>query len=293
MNLDLNGIQPDGRFARPAGCFCLRGVWLTRPRCTIFFRPCSAEVCMKSRPCLHEFRRMTDGRVSNACSLRAGRFCSVQFRSGREYNPRTLIRPPDTETSRTAMEIVLYPHPALRWKSKPVREINADLRRTVDEMFDLMYTAKGIGLAANQVGLPYRLFVLNLSAERDVKEEEIVFVNPEIIRRKGTTEGEEGCLSFPGMYGQVKRAAKITVESFNLKGECFEYALDDLAARAVQHETDHLDGVLFIDRLTENSRRELDPVVADFETQFRRWQSEGRYPPDEVIRQELERLESK
>lgn len=191
------------------------------------------------------------------------------------------------------MEIVLYPHPALRWKSKPVREINADLRRTVEEMFDLMYTAKGIGLAANQVGLPYRLFVLNLSADRDVKEEEIVFVNPEIVRRKGTAEGEEGCLSFPGMYGQVKRAAKITVEAFNLKGECFEYALDDLAARAVQHETDHLDGVLFIDRLTENSRLELAPVIEDFESQFRRWQTEGRYPSDDAIRRELGLLESR
>lgn len=190
------------------------------------------------------------------------------------------------------MEIVLYPHPALRWKSQPIREINADLRRVVEEMFELMYTAKGIGLAANQVGLPYRVFVLNLSADKDVKEEEIVFINPEILRRKGTTEGEEGCLSFPGMYGNVKRAAKVTIEAFNLKGECFEYSLDDLASRAVQHETDHLDGVLFIDRLTDSSRRELSPVIADFEAQFRRWQSEGRYPSDDVIRQELGRLEN-
>jgi peptide deformylase len=95
------------------------------------------------------------------------------------------------------------------------------------------------------------------------------------------------------MYGNVKRAAKITVEAFNLKGECFEYALDDLAARAVQHESDHLDGVLFIDRLTDSSSRELAPVIADFEAQYRRWQSEGRFPPDDVVRQELARLEPK
>lgn len=191
------------------------------------------------------------------------------------------------------MEIVLYSHPALRWKSKPIREINADLRKSVEEMFELMYASKGIGLAANQVALPYRVFILNLSGDKDVKEEELVFVNPEIIRRKGTTEGEEGCLSFPGMYGNVKRASRIAVEAFNLKGECFEYTLDDLAARAVQHETDHLDGVLFIDRLTESSSRDLAPVIADFESQFRRWQSEGRYPPDDVIKQELARLEPK
>ena len=191
------------------------------------------------------------------------------------------------------MEILPYPHPALRWKSKPIQEINDDLRRVVAEMFELMYAAKGIGLAANQVGLPYRLFILNLSADPDLKDEEIVFLNPDILKRKGTTEGEEGCLSFPGMYGQVKRAAKIEVEAFDLNGECFEYALDELAARAVQHESDHLDGVLFIDRMSETARRELEPVIGDFETQFRRWQSEGRFASDEILKQELLQLEPK
>lgn len=191
------------------------------------------------------------------------------------------------------MEILPYPHPALRWKSKPIQEINDELRRVVAEMFELMYAAKGIGLAANQVGLPYRLFILNLSSDPVAKDEEIVFINPEILKRKGSTEGEEGCLSFPGLYGQVKRAAKVDIEAFDLQGECFEYSLDELAARAVQHETDHLDGVLFIDRMTDTARRELDPVVADFETQFRRWQSEGRYPSDEVVKRELLKIEPK
>lgn len=191
------------------------------------------------------------------------------------------------------MEILPYPHPALHWKSKPILEINDDLRRVVAEMFQLMYQAKGIGLAANQVGLPYRLFILNLTADPEEKDEEIVFINPEITKRKGTTEGEEGCLSFPGMYGQVKRAAKVDIEAFDLNGDCIEYSLDELAARAVQHETDHLDGVLFVDRMTETARRELDPVIADFETQFRRWQAEGRYPSDEVLRRELLQREPK
>ena len=191
------------------------------------------------------------------------------------------------------MDILPYPHPALRWKSKPIQEINDDLRRIVAEMFELMYAAKGIGLAANQVGLPFRLFVLNLSADPELKDEEIVFINPDILKRKGTTEGEEGCLSFPGMYGQVKRAAKIEIEAFDLDGECFEYSLDELAARAVQHESDHLDGVLFIDRMTETARRELDPIVGDFETQFRRWQSEDRFASDEILKRELLKLEPK
>ena len=191
------------------------------------------------------------------------------------------------------MDILPYPHPALHWKSKQIQEINADLRKVVAEMFELMYAANGIGLAANQVGLPYRLFILNLSSDPDLKDEEIVFINPDILKRKGTTEGEEGCLSFPGMYGPVKRAAKIEIEAFDLDGSCFEYSLDDLAARAVQHESDHLDGVLFIDRLSETARRDLDPVINDFELQFRRWQAEGRFASDEIIKSQLLQLEPK
>jgi peptide deformylase len=95
------------------------------------------------------------------------------------------------------------------------------------------------------------------------------------------------------MYGPVKRAAKIEIEAFDLDGSCFEYSLDDLAARAVQHESDHLDGVLFIDRLSETARRELDPVINDFESQFRRWQAEGRFASDDVIKSQLLQLEPK
>lgn len=188
------------------------------------------------------------------------------------------------------MEIVLYPHPALRWKSRPITEIDANLRKTVGEMFELMYAAKGIGLAANQVALPYRLFILNLTGDPAEKEEEVVFLNPEILRRKGTTEGEEGCLSFPGLYKDVKRAAEVTVEAFDLSGNGFEYSLDELAARAVQHEYDHIEGILFIDRLTDTLKRECQPVLEDFEAQYRRRQAEGKLPSDEVLKQELARL---
>lgn len=185
------------------------------------------------------------------------------------------------------MEILPYPHPALRHKSQPVREINAALRQTVREMFDSMYAAQGIGLASNQVGIPQRFFVLNLSADPAEKDEELVFINPEIVKRKGTTEGEEGCLSFPGLYGPVKRSEIVVIEAFDLQGQPFEMTLDDLAARAVQHENDHLDGVLFIDRMTDVARRTVEPIVADFEAQFRRKQSEGLYPSDEEIRRTL------
>ena len=189
------------------------------------------------------------------------------------------------------MHIVLYPHPALRWKSKPVARIDADLRATVRRMFELMYEHKGIGLAANQVALPYRLFIVNITGDAEQKDEEHVFINPEITRRKGSAESEEGCLSLPELYGPVRRAEEIVVDAFDLDGEGFEMTLTDLPARVVQHECDHLDGVLFIDRMTEAARRELDPRIADFESLFRRQQGSGEFPNDDEIRKQLRQLE--
>ena len=188
------------------------------------------------------------------------------------------------------MQIVLYPHPALRFQSVPIMEIGPDLRETVRGMFDLMYASEGIGLAANQVGLPYRLFILNLTGKREEKDEEHVFINPEIVKRKGSQEAEEGCLSFPKLYGKVRRASEIVVEAFDLDGQGFELTVDDLASRAIQHETDHLDGKLFIDRMSEADQREILSNVKDFETLFRRQQELGLVPPDLQIQAELKRL---
>jgi peptide deformylase len=189
------------------------------------------------------------------------------------------------------MQIVQYPHPALRWKSKPITRIDAELRRTVREMFDCMYANKGIGLAANQVALPYRLFVTNVTGDPSVTEAEHVFVNPEILRRKGSEEGEEGCLSLPQLYGQVRRSEKILVDAFDLDGQEFELAADELEARVIQHENDHIDGTLFIDRMTDAARRELEPRLADFELHFRRQQESGLIPPDDEIQRILRSLE--
>src|SRR5688572_9589561 len=117
------------------------------------------------------------------------------------------------------MEIVHYPHPALSWKSAEITQIDDALRQTVRQMFDLMYEAKGIGLAANQVALPFRVFIANLTGEKAETEEEIVFINPQIVKRKGTAVGEEGCLSLPGVYADVKRSANVVVEAFDLDGQ--------------------------------------------------------------------------
>src|SRR6202012_455163 len=103
----------------------------------------------------------------------------------------------------------------------------------------------GIGLAANQVALPFRFFILNLTADPEQKEQEQVFINPEIVKRHSSIEDEEGCLSFPGLYGKVRRARKIKVQAFDLSGNPVEIDAEDLASRAIQHETDHLAGKLF------------------------------------------------
>lgn len=189
------------------------------------------------------------------------------------------------------MQIVQYGHPVLRWKSKPIQSINDELRIVVREMFNLMYSAKGIGLAANQVGLPLRFFVANVTADPEQADEEVVFLNPRIRRRKGTASGEEGCLSLPGLYANVDRSEEIVVEAFDLDGEGFEMDLDDLAARVVQHETDHLDGVLFIDRLTPDDRLKAEPRLLGFESEFRKQQSAGQFPSDDEIKRQLKSLE--
>jgi peptide deformylase len=139
--------------------------------------------------------------------------------------------------------------------------------------------------------MPLRLFIMNATGSAAESAAEQVFLNPEIVRRKGSVEAEEGCLSLPGLYGQVRRSEKIVVNAFDLEGREFEMDLEDLEARVVQHENDHIDGVLFIDRMTEVARRELDPRIADFEAQFRRQQASGAIPSDDVLERTLRGLE--
>lgn len=189
------------------------------------------------------------------------------------------------------LEIVHYPHPALRWKSKPIQRIDAELRKTVAAMFELMYEFKGIGLAANQVALPYRLFIINPTGDPDEKDQEIVFINPEISQRKGSIEGEEGCLSLPDVFGQVRRANDIVVDAFDLSGQGFQYALEDLPGRVVQHEYDHIDGVMFFDRMQPEGVAEIQAKIDDFEHVFRQSQQTGETPSDEELKKRLKSLE--
>jgi peptide deformylase len=181
------------------------------------------------------------------------------------------------------MQIVYYPHPALRQVAKPVPEVNDGIRRIAREMLDLMYAAKGIGLAGPQVAVPLRLFVLNPKSDDPTRSEERVFINPQIVERKGLVEEEEGCLSVPGVYAKLKRAERVKVTAQDLNGATFELETDGLAARAIQHEVDHLQGILFIDKAGPLEKIRIIGKLKDFEREFRRKQEAGEIPPNAVL----------
>lgn len=188
------------------------------------------------------------------------------------------------------MEIVKHPHPALRFKSVPVTRIDAKLRSTVEEMFKLMYEANGIGLAANQVGLPFRFFVINLQADPEAKEEEFVFINPVIRNKKGSEVAEEGCLSLPGLFADVRRSNALTIEAYDLDGQGFEMKLDELPARVVQHESDHLDGIMFTDKLVSAMSPENEARIAEFEAEYHTAQKDGTLAPDDDLQAQIEAM---
>jgi len=189
------------------------------------------------------------------------------------------------------VRIVKYPHPALRHTSKPLRRVDSGLKAMVRQMLDLMYAKEGVGLAANQVELPYRLIVMNIKSDPAAKEEEHVFINPEITRRKGLEEKEEGCLSFPQINAPVKRSEKITVNAYNLAGQEITWELEGLYARAVQHECDHLDGILFIDRLSPANFLAIKQDLLDLEAEFAGDRRLGLIPEDQLITARLNELE--
>src|SRR6476660_1104570 len=170
--------------------------------------------------------------------------------------------------TRLSLQVVQYPHPTLRHPSKPLRRVDAELRKIVAEMLELMYEHEGVGLAANQVDLPYRLFVTNVHGDRNAKDAECVFINPVLSGGRGQEEDEEGCLSIPGIRAPVFRNAKIKIQAYDLAGNEISAEVNGLMARIVQHETDHLDGTLFIDRLGPASALAFRDQLEEFELAF-------------------------
>jgi peptide deformylase len=190
------------------------------------------------------------------------------------------------------VQIVSYPHPTLRYKSKVIRRVDSELRDVVQQMFELMYEAKGVGLAANQVDMPLRLFVINSEGNPE-EGEELVFINPVLSQPDGQEENEEGCLSLPGVYAAVTRAKQIHVEAYNLRGQPFSATLSDMMARVVQHEHDHLDGVLFTDRVSAEDKLEIEPALHECAIEFQARRDRGEIPDDQQIFSQLAELEQK
>lgn len=179
------------------------------------------------------------------------------------------------------MQIVNYPHPALRHKAAPVTAIDKDLNLLVGGMLELMYRHEGLGLAAPQVNVPARVLVLNFAADHKDKTHEYVAINPVIIETsKQIVDDREGCLSFPDLYAKVRRSKKVKVQAYNLKGELYEMTCEELPARVWQHEIDHLEGSLFIDKMGMVGRMSSKKYLRQFEDEYREAQQRGEIPPD-------------
>jgi peptide deformylase len=157
------------------------------------------------------------------------------------------------------LEILHFPDPRLRTRAQPVARVDETTRRLVDDMLETMYQAPGIGLAATQVNVPWRVLVLDLSEDRSAPR---CFINPEILARDGEEEAEEGCLSVPGVYDRVRRAERIRVRALDRHGQPFELEADGLLAVCIQHEIDHLDGKLFVDYLSSLKRQRIRKKLA-------------------------------
>ncbi len=190
-----------------------------------------------------------------------------------------------------SLSIIHYPHPTLRHVSKPLKRVDAELRKIVAEMFDLMYEHEGVGLAANQVDLPYRLFVANPEGKREAREEEQVFINPVLSGGHGQEEDEEGCLSIPEVRAPVTRNTNLKIQAYDLAGNEISAEVDGFLARIVQHETDHLDGTLFIDRLGPTQLAGLRDDLEDFELAFQSRIETGELPSYEQMAKRLKEWE--
>lgn len=178
--------------------------------------------------------------------------CRALYRVRRIFSNRTLWG--GGVESMALLNILHFPDPRLRNKAQPVACVDAAVRALVDDMFETMYAAPGIGLAATQVNVAQRVLVLDISPEKNAP---LCFINPEITSSSGVEEMEEGCLSVPDVYETVQRAERVTVRALGRDGKPFTLDADGLLAVCIQHEIDHLEGKLFVDYLSELKRTRL------------------------------------
>ncbi len=153
------------------------------------------------------------------------------------------------------LKVLKYPDPFLKIKAKPVEKIDETIVKITQDMLETMYADTGVGLAATQAGFNLRIFVIDCSETHD---HPVVFINPEITEKIEEIDSEEGCLSFPGIYANVRRARKVTIQALNTQGQLFTETYTGLEARCVQHELDHLNGIVFLDYLAPIKRKMLE-----------------------------------
>ena len=168
------------------------------------------------------------------------------------------------------MKLVTWPNPILETPADPVTKFDDDLRKLADDMFETMYAAPGVGLAGVQVGIAKRLFVMDCSGGKD-KSSRYFMANPEIILQEGKQDGEEGCLSIPGIYSKVQRSMRVIARGHDLTGKEYEIEGIELEARCLLHETDHCDGLLYVNRITPLKREIVKRKV-------RKLQKAGEWP---------------
>lgn len=166
------------------------------------------------------------------------------------------------------LRLVYYPDPILRRPSAPIKEVTPELREAVPQMFEIMYGHRGIGLAGPQAGLPHRIVVANILGDPKKPEEEKVFVNPEILVRGGVMAEEEGCLSLPGLAAKIRRSAWVKVRYRDLDGQAWEIQVEGLWAKLFQHEVDHIDGLLMVDKMTAADLKQAKPLLQELEEDY-------------------------
>ena len=167
----------------------------------------------------------------------------------------------------TALNVLIYPDDHLKIVCEPVVEVNDDIRKIVDDMFDTMYQEEGIGLAAPQVDILQRIITIDIEGD---KQNQLVLINPEILASEGETGIEEGCLSIPGHRALVPRKEKVKVKALNRQGEEVIYDADGLFAICIQHEIDHLNGVLFVDHISALKRQRIKEKMQKLKKQLAR-----------------------
>lgn len=161
----------------------------------------------------------------------------------------------------TLRKILFIPDPRLREETKPVEDFGDELQQLIDDMFETMYHANGVGLAATQIGIPLKLAVIDTTQD---KSQQLVIINPKVVKAENFITMSEGCLSVPGAYDEVQRAKNVTVKALDRHGEPFEIEADDLLAEALQHEIDHLEGTLYIDQLSPIKKQRVKKKVEKY-----------------------------